>query len=465
MRPGNPARRGNPRPEGLPIDEEQAMLPQNPREAALKVLHAVDTRSAFSDRLLDGAHAAGGDPRDQALLHELVKGTLRWRGRLDWALDQRVHVGLSQLQPWIKNVLRLGAYQVLFLDRVPAHAAVDESVKLANQYGHPGSAGLVNSVLRRLVEEKATLEVPGGDDVESLSVWGSHPQWLVERWHARFGLEDTRALLMANNQASRIGLRANLLRGTREALIQRLTAEGLEAVPGKLAPEMVWLTNGVPLSRLAELRDGLCTAQDESEALVTGLMAPQTHERLLDLCAAPGGKCTHMAERMGDEGEVWAMDRAEGRVATLEATVRRLGVHSVHVVQGDGRNYPFPMPFDRVLVDAPCSGLGVLGRRADARWRNGPEILDEMPPLQLELLASGGRHARPGGVLVYSVCSFEPEETTQVVEQFLDENPGFLLESAEGVLPPEVVDEQGFMRVLPHVHGCDGAFAVRFRKT
>ena len=151
-------------------EDREATLPQNPREAALKVLHAVDTRSAFSDRLLDGAHAGGGDPRDQALLHELVKGTLRWRGRLDWALDQRVHVGLSQLQPWIKNVLRLGAYQVLFLDRVPPHAAVDESVKLANQYGHPGSAGLVNSVLRRLVEEKETLEIPNGDDVPSLSV-------------------------------------------------------------------------------------------------------------------------------------------------------------------------------------------------------------------------------------------------------------------------------------------------------
>jgi len=441
------------------------MLPQNPREAALKVLHAVDTRSAFSDRLLDGAHAAGGDPRDQALLHELVKGTLRWRGRIDWALDQRVHVGLSQLQPWIKNVLRLGAYQVLFLDRVPAHAAVDESVKLANQYGHPGSAGLVNSVLRRLVEEKATLEIPSGDDVASLSVWGSHPEWLVERWLKRFGVEDTRALLLANNQPSRVGLRVNTLRGTRDALLQRLAAAGHPVEAAKLSPELVWLSNGVALSRLSELRDGLCTAQDESEALVTGLLAPQTHERLLDLCAAPGGKCTHMAERMGDEGEVWAMDRAEGRVATLEATVRRLGVHSVHVVCGDGRHYPFPMPFDRVLVDAPCSGLGVLGRRADARWRKGPEILHEMPPLQIELLAAGGKQARPGGVVVYSVCSFEPEETTGVVEQFLDDYPGFVLESADGMLPPAVVDDQGFMRVLPHVHGCDGAFAARFRKT
>jgi 16S rRNA (cytosine967-C5)-methyltransferase len=458
-------RAGRPTP-GLPQDQEREFsLPQNPREAALKVLHAVDTRSAFSDRLLDGAHARGGDPRDQALLHELVKGTLRWRGRLDWVLDRLVHVGLGQLQPWIKNVLRLGAYQILFLDRVPSHAAVDESVKLANQYGHPGSAGLVNSVLRRLTEEKEALEVPAGDDPASLAVWGSHPEWLVRRWLERFGVEQTRALMLADNRPARVGLRVNPLRGTREALIERLGAEGHSAVPARLSSDLVWLANGVPLSNLAALRDGFCTAQDESEALVTHLLAPVTHERVLDLCAAPGGKSTHVAERMGDEGEVWALDHAEGRVSALEATVKRLGVHAVHVVLGDGRNYPFPMPFDRVLVDSPCSGLGVLGRRADARWRKGPEILDQMPPLQVELLSAGGRYARPGGVVVYSVCSIEPEETTEVVERFLDSEPGFVLESADGLLPSEVVDDQGFMVIFPHVHGCDGAFAARFRKT
>jgi 16S rRNA (cytosine967-C5)-methyltransferase len=468
-RRGIQERRGRPapRPLGLPEDPEERedALPQNPREAALRVLHAVDTRRAFSDRLLDGAHARGGDPRDLALFHELVKGTLRWRGRLDWALDQRVHVGLEKLQPWIKNVLRLGAYQILFLDRVPAHAAVDESVKLANQYGHPGSAGLVNSVLRRLADEKDALEIPSGDDPDSLAVWGSHPRWLVERWLARFGPEQTRALLLANNRAARVGLRVNTLRGSRDALLERLRADGVGAEAARFSPDLVWLENGVPLSQLKALRDGFCTAQDESEALVTLLLAPLRHERVLDLCAAPGGKCTHVAERMGDEGEVWAMDRVESRVASLETAIRRLGVHAVHVVLGDGRNYPFPMPFDRVLVDAPCSGLGVLARRADARWRKGPEILDEMEPVQIQLLAAGGRQARPGGVLVYSVCSFEPEETTEVVERFLDQHPGFVLESAAGLLPDEVVDEHGFMRLLPHVHGCDGAFAARFRKT
>jgi len=168
---------------------------------------------------------------------------------------------------------------------------------------------------------------------------------------------------------------------------------------------------------------------------------------------------------MGDEGEVWAMDRQATRLESLEQNIRRLELHSIHVVEGDGRGYAFPMPFDRVLVDAPCSGLGVLGRRADARWRKTPAIVREMPAVQLELLMAAARHARPGGVIVYSVCSFEPEETDAVVERFLRQSPMVVLESATGVLPDAVVEPQGFMRVLPHVHGCDGAFAARFRRT
>jgi 16S rRNA (cytosine967-C5)-methyltransferase len=447
------------------ITQDGPSLPADPREAALRILHAVDTRSAFSDRLLDGAHARpGADPRDRALLHELVKGTLRWRGRIDTALDARVHVGLANTQPWIRNVLRLGAYQILFLDRVPAHAAVDESVKLAHKYAHTGAAGLVNSVLRRLAEERATLLWPEGDDAASLAVWGSHPLWIVERWLARFGPAETRALLTADNRTVPTGLRANTLKNTRGQLVDMLAREGVEARPAELSPDLVWVEGHHSPGALHSFREGLCTAQDESEALVGRVVAPKAQERVLDLCAAPGGKSTHLAELMGDEGEVWAMERDAHRVETLKATLTRLGTHSVHVVHGDGRTYEFPMPFDRVLVDAPCSGMGVLARRADARWRKGPEVLAEMPPVQLELLRSAARRVVPGGRLVYSVCSFEPEETEHVVARFLAEHPDWALESVAGSVPDAVVTEEGFMRVLPHRHGCDGAFAARFCK-
>jgi len=440
-------------------------LPADPREAALRILHAVDTRSAFSDRLLDGAHARpGADPRDRALLHEMVKGALRWRGRIDAALDARVHVGLANTQPWIRNILRLGAYQILFLDRIPAHAAVDESVKLAHKYAHAGAAGLVNSVLRRLAEEHASIRWPEGDDAASLAAWGSHPLWMVERWLARFGPEETRKLLAADNRAVPTGLRANTLKNKREELIEMLAREGVEARPGELSPDLVWVEGHHSPGALHSFRAGLCTAQDESEALVGRVVAPQPHERVLDLCAAPGGKSTHLAELMHDDGEVWAMERDAHRVETLKGTLARLGTHSVHVVHGDGRTYEFPMPFDRVLVDAPCSGMGVLARRADARWRKGPEVLAEMPPVQLDLLRSAAKRLVPGGLLVYSVCSFEPEETDHVVARFLTEHPGWTLESVAGSVPDAVVTPEGCMRTLPHRHGCDGAFAARFRK-
>ncbi len=476
-------RRGPRTARPAPVVEERPalVLPENPREAALRVLHAVDTRNAFSDRLLDGAHAratparsqgevsesapGAGDPRDQKLLHELVKGTLRWRGRIDYVLDPLVHIGLARVQPWIRNILRLGAYQMMFLDRVPAHAAVDESVKLAHRYGHPGTVGLVNSVLRRLAEEKDTIQLPEGDDAASLAAWGSHPRWIVERWLERFGPAATRELLLADNRAARVGLRVNCLRGTLDELTSRLAAEGVGVTAARLAPDLVWAEEHVVPPQLAAFRDGLCTVQDESESLVSRLVAPRPHERILDLCAAPGGKCTHLAELMGDEGDVWAMERNEARVPSIETAVARLGIHAVHVVQGDGRHYPFPMPFDRVLVDAPCSGLGVLARRADARWRKGPEVFRELTPIQLDLLQAGGGHARPGGVLVYSVCSFEPEETLGVVERFLRASPQFVLEAATGILPDGAVDENGFMILMPHRNGCDGAFAARFRKT
>jgi 16S rRNA (cytosine967-C5)-methyltransferase len=323
----------------------------------------------------------------------------------------------------------------------------------------------VNSVLRRLAEEKDAMVIPDGDDAGSLAVWGSHPVWIVERWLARFGAAATRELMLANNRSVPVGLRVNALRATRGELLAALERESAAARPAAISPDLVWLESGWSPMTLKAFRTGMCTVQDESESLVGRLVAPEPNERLLDLCAAPGGKCTHLAELIGDEGEVWALERDEARVQALQNTVERLATHCVHVVRGDGHTYDFPMPFDRVLVDAPCSGLGVLGRRADARWRKGMETLRELPPIQLELLASGARRVRPGGVLVYSVCSFEPEETSAVLERFLATHPQFALEDAARFLPAAAVQPGGTMLVLPHVHGCDGAFAARLRKS
>ena len=442
--------------------------PASVRDLALQTLVGVQSRGAFSDKLVE-SYAARHDleRRDRALLDELVKGVLRRRGTLDAILSPYVHVGFDKLPAWIQNALRLGAYQLLYLDRVPAHAAVSESVSLARKYGHPGTAGLVNSVLRRLAErprEEALAAIETAEEGDALSARTSHPEWILERWLARWSRDEVLALCGANNRTARVGLRVNRLKLDAKELTKRLAAEGVASVPGRWSPSTVWIEGEADLSHLPPLARGDATVQDESETLVGFLLAPRPGERVLDLCAAPGGKTGHLAELMGDRGEVVAVDKHPARARALRKSIERLGIKSARVVEGDALDLAWDAPFDRVLVDAPCSGLGVLARRADARWRKKPEIFATMPPVQLALLEAGARAVRPGGTLVYSVCSFEPEETTEIVRGFLEAHPEFTPFDAHGLVPDDVVTPEGQVRLLPHVHGTDGAFAARFTR-
>jgi len=443
--------------------------PASVRDIALQILVAVQSRGAFSDKLIE-SHAARQnlDRRDRALLGELVKGTLRRRGSLDALVSPLIHIGFENLPAWIQNALRLGTYQLVYLDRVPAHAAVSESVSLAKKYGHPGTAGLVNSVLRRLAERPreellASLETEA-TDTAALAAQTSHPEWVLERWLARASRAEVVALCGANNRTARVGLRANRLKLDAKELIRRLADEGVAATPGEWAPSSVWLEGEVDLAHMGVLSRGDATVQDESETLVSLLVAPKSGERVLDLCAAPGGKTGHLAELMGDRGEVVAIDKHPARVTALKKSVERLGLHSVEVREGDALTLTWERPFDRVLVDAPCSGFGVLARRADARWRKKADLFETMPRVQDELLDAGARAVRPGGTLVYSVCSFEPEETTAVVHRFLEKHPEFTVSDARQALPEGVVTPEGFLTCLPHVHGTDGSFAARFTR-
>jgi 16S rRNA (cytosine967-C5)-methyltransferase len=455
--------------QGKAMRRSRRPQPVSVRDLALQVLVGVQSRGAFSDKLIESFAARQAlDRRDRALLGELVKGTLRRRGSLDAMLAPFVHIGFEKLPPWIQNALRLGAYQILYLDRVPAHAAVSESVSLAKKYGHPGTAGLVNSVLRRVAERPkeellASLETEGGD-IAALAAQTSHPEWILERWLAKDSREDVLALCVANNRTARVGLRANRMKLDAKELIHRLNDAGILATPGRWAPSAVWLEGEADLANLAVLKEGDATVQDESETLVALLVAPQQGERVLDLCAAPGGKTGHLAELMGDRGVVIALDKHAARARALEKSVERLGLQSVQVKEGDALQVTWEKPFDRVLVDAPCSGFGVLARRADARWRKKPDLFETMPRVQEELLDAGARAVRPGGVLVYSVCSFEPEETIAVVQRFLETHPEFVPFDAHQVLPAEVVTPEGYLRCLPHVHGTDGSFAARFTR-
>jgi 16S rRNA (cytosine967-C5)-methyltransferase len=420
----------------------------------------------FADRLLDRKLTEAGLPEnDRRLATQIVQGTLRYQRRLDHVLDQLLKGPRPDLPPWIRICLRMGAFQLLFLDRVPRHAAVDETVALARKYGHPGTAGLVNAVLRRLPEALAEITFPDPevDLVTALGVLESHPDWIVRRWLERYGREETAALLGANNRPATVCIRVNRRRTHPQALLRLLRREGVTATPGRLSPYCLRLEPGTPVFTIPAFHAGLFTVQDEAESLVVPLLNPRPGERVLDLCAGPGGKLGHLLEWSRGEAHVVGVEIAPARLRKVREMLARISERADLVV-ADGRQFGRPGAFDRVLVDAPCSGLGVLRRRADARWRKTPALFEEVVPLQAELLDRASVLTAPHGVLVYSVCSFEPEECREQVKAFLSRHPDWAIERPGPGIQPEAVNAAGAIEVRHDPWDTDGVFAVRLRR-
>jgi 16S rRNA (cytosine967-C5)-methyltransferase len=444
----------------------RAAAPGGARELALRVLFDVESRRAFADRVLEERlRRAPLSAVDRRLVTQLVQGTLRMQRRLDWVADHLLRVDRASLPVWIRLCLRLGIYQLLFLDRVPRHAAVDETVRLARKYGHPGTAGLVNAVLRRLPEALAGMPFPDRDaePIAHLGVFESHPDWIVERWVSRYGQERAAELLAANNQPASVTVRLNRLRAGRDATVKRLRTEGIDVAPGRLYDGCLRLPAGADLFASGAFTEGWVTVQDEGEALVALLVNPRPGERILDLCAAPGGKLSHLVELSRGQALVVGVELEPSRARRTRQGMQRLGHDAVPLVCADGRSFGREASFDRVLVDAPCSGMGVLRRRSDARWRKSPELLAAMAELQAELLDAAARLVRPGGTIVYSVCSFEPEECEAQLDHFLERFADYRVERPGPGFPAAVVDDRGCYRVLHDEHGADGVFGVRLR--
>jgi len=432
------------------------------REVALRILVRVEEDEAYADRALEPG-LGDLEPRDRDLVRELVMGVLRWRLRLDWVISKFLRPRLEELRPWIRNILRMGTYEILSLDGIPERATVFEAVELAKRYGHRGTAGLVNAVLGSISRGRGDISYPDPsvDPAGYLSVFHSHPRWMVERWLRRYGFSDAELLCRANNSRRPLFLRFNPLKVSEGEFVGGLEKEGfsLEEVPGVEGFFKVLNPSGIFESRA--FSSGWFQAQDPGAGLVTCLLDPRPGQKVLDMCSAPGGKTTHIAQLMEDRGLVVALDIHPARAALVEDNVGRLGISIVRVEVADALAYSSP-PFDRVLVDAPCSGLGVLARRADLRWKMTEGRIAELSALQGSLLERGAELTAPGGVLVYSTCTIEPEENERVVERFLKGHPDFELEEAsryigEGVSGP-------YLRILPHIHGWDGTFAARLVK-
>lgn len=422
----------------------------------------VETTDAFADVLLT-ARLTGTAlaPADRALVTRLVYGTLAWQGRIDHHLGPLLRTRLEALDPPVRAALRLGLYQLRFLDRVPAYAAVDASVELARARG-AGAAGLVNAVLRRAASEP---EAPlPRDPIARLAVEWSHPRWLVERWAAEFGVEELPALLAANNVRGPTVIRTNRLRTSRDRLLAELQAERIEAATGASDDAIVIERGAARLQGLSAWRAGHFAFQGEASQLIAPLLGLAAGTRVLDACAAPGGKAAHAAALLGGSGLVLAVDQRRTGTVRIATEATRLGAANVHVLVGDARRPPLRQRVDAALVDAPCSGFGTLRRHPEVRWRRRPEDVARLAALQLAIMDGVAPFLGPGGVLVYAVCTFTREENEDVVTRFHAAHPRFVVERVAGSeAPPTAVTAAGFLRTLPHRHGLDGFFAARLR--
>lgn len=426
-----------------------------------------DEGAAFGPALLAQVPATMSTV-DRALVTELFYGVLRHRAALDWRLAACSQRHLARLAPPTLTLLRVGAYQLLFLSRVPASAAVNETVALTKRLCAPDDVGFVNAVLRALDRRRHELIVPDLLDrpLDHLTAEYSHPVWLVRRWLKRFGVQRTLHLCRANNAIPPMTLRVNTLVTTRERLLDVLRQEGVEAAPCTVSPQGV-VIRGTPPTATRAFAQGWYYVQDEAAQLVGLAVAPRPGERVLDACAAPGGKSIHLAELMGDHGEVVAADVKPDRLGLVAENCRRMGIKSVQTAAADltqasdaarlGR-------FDRILVDAPCTGLGVLRRHPEAKWHKTEGLIARYAVTQRAILDRVAPLLKPGGVLVYSTCSTEREENEEVVTEFLRRHRGWVSDDLRAVLPAaaaSLVTPQGYLLTLGNARDMDCFFAAR----
>lgn len=439
--------------------------------------HALRAIAGGRSDLPTALHASRGhleDERDRSLAAEIVTGTLRWQRSLDHLIEHFSKRRIAKLDPEVVVILRLSLYQLLHLDRVPASAVVDDAVDLTRAARKPSASGFVNAVLRATLRQRHKLPLPArpanvddrGAALAYLGITHSHPDWLVARWLDRYGFEATERWVQFNNATPLLTLRVNRLRATREQAAAALAADDVDTEPTRFASDGLVVTRGNPLRRPA---DGLVFVQDEASQLVPAVVRASRGDRVLDLCASPGGKTIAMAADMSDTGVIIATDVRARRLALLRETVQVAGARSVSVVHVPASGaLPFAPRFDAVLVDAPCSGLGTVRRDPDIRWRRREDELPALARDQVSLLMRAADVVRPGGRLVYATCSSEPEENDGVVATFLSGRSDFSAVDLRAITTPAIapfVDQHGFFRTTPPEYGLEAFFAAAFTRS
>lgn len=443
----------------------------DPRQLAVTILDRVENEKSFAEPLLNNFLSQGMLPgiQDRRLLTELVYGTLRMRKRIDWFIKSIYRGDLKKMDTAIKNILRVGIYQIMFTDRIPAYATVDEAVKMAKKY-YPGRDRLVNAVLRNAIRKLDSVAYPDFDEdqVPHISVVYSHPKWLVKKWITQFGTEETMEFCRSNNERPPFTLRINRLQTERSDVMKTLTDEGISSWPTEYSPDGIVISSpDKPVKEMPLYRNGHILIQDEASQLISILLDPQPGEVVLDACSGAGIKTTHLAGLMRNRGKIVALDIKERKSEESRELSERFGATIIEPKAGDATEDMGPLyreTFDRVLVDAPCSALGTLRRNPEIKWNRSVSDIGIFPRLQKAMLNRCAGYLKKGGLMLYSVCTIDEDENERIVEDFLRGNPDFTCLSPSLPEHWKMISGDGFFKTFPHRHGMDGFFAALVSK-
>jgi 16S rRNA (cytosine967-C5)-methyltransferase len=438
-----------------------------PRGTAVKILNRIERSDAYLDKLLDAElRSEEMNELDKGLMNEIVTGVVRWKVKLDWVLTGFFHGNFTKAETNIKNALRVALYQIQYLDRVPHSAAVNEAVEFIKRLRGQKVADLVNAILRNIIRNIENIRYPDPeeDKIRHLAVIESHPVWMAKRWVERYGYDEAKLLMEANNAVPELALRVNRLKIEFDNFLLMLDKHQIQYSRSQYLDFFIRVQHMAGIGSSESFQKGFFSVQDESAGIPVLLLDPKPGERIIDLCSAPGGKTTFIGELMKNSGEIVAVDRYETRLNLVKNACQRLGITNVQLIADDGASIEIP-PADKVLVDAPCSGLGVLSKKPDAKWRRDADDIPKLVNLQNSLLENGAKLVKPGGILIYSTCTIEPEECFDLISKFLDQHKEFSIESADTFINKDLVGAQGQVETFRYKHGMDGSFSIRLRKS
>ncbi|HOJ37731.1 MAG TPA: 16S rRNA (cytosine(967)-C(5))-methyltransferase RsmB [Ignavibacteriales bacterium] len=434
------------------------------RGIAVKILNRIEQTDAYLDKILDyELKHSNLSSQDKALLYEIVHGVVRWEGKLDWILTGFMKGNFSKAMLDIKNALRVALYQILYLDKIPHYAALNEATEFIKKIHGQKYANFVNALLRNIVNNLENIRFPDPEEkISYLTNTYSHPVWLVKKYLTMYEPDEIIKIMLANNEKPKITLRVNRLVVNDDEFEKIMQNDDIEYVKTNYIKGFYQLKSLINIKNWKYFKEGYCNIQDESTGLSVNILDAKEGMRVLDMCAAPGGKTAYIAEKMKNTGEIVALDKFETRLNVLMTNLNRLKVTNVKPVVGDAATYD-ECTFDRILLDAPCSGLGTLSKKPDIKWKRTYSDILRLIDIQEKLLNNAAKLLKPSGILVYSTCTTIPDENDDVINKFLKNHPEFSIEKPDNI-PSELVDDNGFVKTFPHIHRIDGSFCVKLRK-